>query len=185
MSKLRNEIRTRMKAWRASLTNDQLRQKAIRLTEMLAERESYKQAKHIGFYYPLPGELDTRDILALSRKKEKVAYLPVIVSGYRVLQFLAYGCETDLVQGHYNILEPHKSSQAIPVSDLDLLLVPCLAIDKRGYRLGFGKGWYDKTIGLSRGEKMPVILFMAYQENLVQSCYPHKHDIQADEVLLV
>ena len=153
--------------------------------EMLVEKESYKQAKHIGFYYPLPGELDTRDVLAVSRKEGKSAYLPVIVPGHRVLQFLAYKCGADLVQGHYNILQPHRSSQAVPVCDLDLLLVPCLAIDNNGYRLGFGKGWYDKTIGLSQGEKMPVILFMAYQENLVENCYPHTHDIQADEVLLV
>jgi 5,10-methenyltetrahydrofolate synthetase len=149
---------------------------AVRLREALA-----RYAPHtVGFYWPLAGEFDARPIIEewLAQDPRRAAALPVVAVKGQALQFHAWTPETPMRIGHHRIPEPEQTQAVLP----DLLLIPCVGFDDDGYRLGYGGGYYDRTLAGWTGFVKPVTIGIAYEA--CRAPLPHEvHDIALDAVV--
>lgn len=96
----------------------------------------------IGFYYPIRGEIDLRNAL-LALKKQHVVHqlaLPCILGSH--FHFLAWNDEECLKKDDAGVPAPDGTQEIHP----QCLLIPCVAVDQQGYRLGYGGGWYDRLL---------------------------------------
>ena len=83
--------------------------------------------------------------------------------------------KNNLVENKYGILEPNTE----PINDLsiiDLIIIPALCVDKNGYRIGYGKGYYDRF--LSQLNHNPIKLCLVFSDLIVENSYPNEFDIK-------
>ncbi|WP_295798968.1 5-formyltetrahydrofolate cyclo-ligase [uncultured Microbulbifer sp.] len=141
------QLRRRMRAARRALTIHQQRTASRRLCTRLALSAEVQNARHIGIYWPMDGEVDLRPLL--QRFADKRFYLPVLPRNPRQqLSFHRWRGEALRYRNRYGIPEPlvgqpHNEPRAPHF--LDLVLLPLVAFDPRGGRLGMGAGLYDRT----------------------------------------
>lgn len=125
------------------------RNRKSRIIEKKLFRSScFKKAKIVMFYISFGGEVDTRDMIKKAKKSGKIVTVPVCAKN-RILKACLLGGRDRLVKGPYGILEP-VTKQCVDLKHLDLVIVPGLAFNKQGKRLGRGKGYYDRFL-----EKLP------------------------------
>lgn len=116
-------------------------------------------------YWPLPGELDVRPLLSRLRDLGHPVGLPVVIRRHAPLTFRRWRAEDELLAGRFNVMTPPEQA---PEVTPDVLLVPMLAFDPDGYRLGYGGGFYDRTLDQLRqraketGHARPVAVGIAY-----------------------
>ncbi|HYG85613.1 MAG TPA: 5-formyltetrahydrofolate cyclo-ligase [Azospirillum sp.] len=105
-------------------------------------------------YWPLGSELDVRPLLLHFSGQGRTAALPVAGPRGEPLRFRAWTLDTPLREGRFGITEPDETAPwVVPV----VLLVPLLAFDRGGHRLGYGAGYYDRTLGGLRAAGGPVL----------------------------
>ncbi|MFA6989220.1 MAG: 5-formyltetrahydrofolate cyclo-ligase [Candidatus Gastranaerophilaceae bacterium] len=105
--------------------------------------ELFQKSKNIFAYYPFKNELDLK---ALFELKNKNWYLPRVMDDSINLSFHDYKSGDLLFANKWGILEPSKSLSKIDFSIVDMILIPALMVDKKGHRLGYGAGFYDKFL---------------------------------------
>ena len=101
-------------------------------------KKSYPQ---IGLYYPVNFEVDVTQVLENEYIKKLNTYLPVIEEK-NLMSFFPWKKKQVLLVNKFGVLEPIKTKKTIP----DIILVPVLSFDKKKYRLGYGKGFYDRYL---------------------------------------
>lgn len=110
-------------------------------------------------YWPLTGEIDVRPALRHYHNEGHRVGLPVVVGKHQPLIFRAWNPDVDLVQGSFRVMTPPpEAPEVVPT----ILLVPLLAFDLEGYRLGYGGGFYDRTLAKLRAEAHAVAVGVAY-----------------------
>lgn len=125
----------------------------------------FKKSKGIGAFASIPGEINTFSILEGSLKTGKKLYLPKVNKDLSSFDYFPIADLKNLAPGPFGILEP-THSHAAPWEELDLVLVPGLAFDLKGNRLGFGKGYYDRV--LPNLKKSALIVGLAYSFQIVE-----------------
>ena len=145
------------------------------ICEKITKLEVYKSAKTIFAYYPLPYEVD---ISVLFKDKTKNWFLPK-VSG-EDMEFYRYTLGDKLVKGKFGVYEPVSDN----ISDLlpDLIIVPALSVDKNNYRLGYGKGFYDRFLAKYE-KKQPLTLTPIFSELVVCSLPVDNFDKKIDIII--
>ncbi|WP_345812125.1 5-formyltetrahydrofolate cyclo-ligase [Paraburkholderia sp. PREW-6R] len=135
----------------------------------------------VGFYWPLAGEFDARAAIAiwLAGDAARVASLPVVKDRGVPLEFHAWTPETPMKTGHHKIAEPTSGRVIVP----QLLFVPCVGFDAHGYRLGYGGGYYDRTLAAWPGPKKPVTVGIAYEACRTEALQREAHDIALDLIV--
>lgn len=118
----------------------------------------------VGGYWPLPGELDPRPLMEALAARGAALALPVVVAPDAPLAFRGWSSGDRLESGPHGTAHP---TQAAPLLVPTLLLVPLLAFDAKGFRLGFGGGYYDRTLDALRrgGGVVAVGLAFAAQQS--------------------
>lgn len=123
-------------------------------------------------YWPIWTEVDVRPLLARAEARGIALALPAIIPGSDVLVFRRWRPTEDLELGEYETRQPFATAPAVVP---DALLVPLLAVDRHGRRLGHGRGWYDRTLAaLRRGASAaggPVAIGVGYASQLI-GCVP-------------
>lgn len=130
-------------------------------------------------YWPMSEEIDPRPLLAELARLGRALALPVVVERDRHLDFRTWSPGDELEPGDHGTFHPFASA---PLVIPDVVLVPLLAFDRRGYRLGYGGGYYDRTLeGLRRAAHVTTIgVAFAAQE---VAAVPHDgHDQRLDWV---
>lgn len=165
------ELRQKM---RAALGEISLAMRIVESLELCARLEPQLQSAHtILFFAPLPDELDVWPLLEKLLPAKKVCALPAFdpaaqsYSSRRVLNL-----ETDIATGKFGISEPLPGCDPIPLDQFDLVLVPGLAFDRSGNRLGRGRGFYDRILAAASGVKCGV----AYDFQLLEAIPTEPHD---------
>ena len=145
----KKEIRDKAKKERARLQPEQVQASSKSIIHNLTQHQLWKSSLDILFYASFNNEVHTHDLIRESLKTKNV-FLPKTQNGE--LKIFEITTWTDLARGNYNILEPHSSScTERHQKAFDLILVPGLAFDKQGHRIGYGKGYYDKFLATTQG----------------------------------
>ncbi len=153
---------------------------SARARALLAAQPLWQTAQKVLFFAPLPGELDVWPLLAEALSAGKQVALPRFVAednAYEVCQI--QDPKLDLQVGHFGIREPASRCAQLPSTRLDLILVPGVAFDLQGRRLGRGKGYYDQLLTIWRGTTCGV----AFDEQIVESIPVAPHDVYLDCIL--
>jgi 5-formyltetrahydrofolate cyclo-ligase len=170
----KKEIRKAINQQRRSLPESDKALAAKAVYEKLVQADSFVNAKKILFYYALPDELPTKDFLE-QWCATKQFYLPR-VNGLE-LDILPYD-KSKLESGAYSIEEP-VGDELLDPSKLDLIIVPAVAFDHSGNRLGRGKGFYDRLLCKTTAVKIGV----GYDFQIIEDIPVESHDIPMDLVL--
>ena len=151
-----------------------------RLAQTISQQTIYNFSQHIAFYLPNDGEISLWPLLKHSWVLQKKCYLPVI-SG-RQLQFMNFMPGSPLTRNQFGILEP-TAGRYRKLTHIDLVLVPLVAFDRLGNRLGMGGGFYDRTFASQLGKKRPVLWGVAHWFQQVADLTPQVWDFSLDSVI--
>ena len=147
----------------------------------LIDLELAQRAKRIALYAALPYELPTRPLFDAVVEKTGAALLPRTADPLG-LEFFAVECWEALRPGAYGVLEPPNDGTAVRLMPGDLVVVPGVAFDEAGYRLGHGKGYYDRAFAAELGDA-PTLVGFGYEFQIVDAV-PHDHrDRQMDAIV--
>ena len=139
---------------RRSLSPAQWRAKSDRICEQLQSFSLYKKAKTILAYFSFRQEPDL-SLLFTSKNNQQRWGFPRCVD--KSLLWHLWQPGEQLVRGKFGILEPLSDAPTISVSEVDLILVPAVASDLQGYRLGYGGGFYDRLLTSPQWVNIPTI----------------------------
>ena len=134
----------------------------------------------VSAFIPFGDEIDTRPLLAKLAAEGFTTCVPVVVKPATPLEFRAWVLGEETVPGRWNIPVPPETAKVV---EPDVLLVPLLAFDRRGYRLGYGGGFFDRTIERLRGLKPVVAIGVAYSAQRVDEVIRGEHDQKLDWIL--
>lgn len=144
----KQELRNEMMRKITAIPQDQMAAKIKAIENRLFEFANFLESRIVLLYAPAPGEVNTMEILKRSYLYNKIVVLPVFdpqSRGTRLLKVDDLG--KDLVTGPRGNLEPNpKHCKTVPLDCLDIAIIPALAMDEKGGRLGLGKGCYDRLI---------------------------------------
>lgn len=166
----KTDLRTKAKNIRKWLDIQKISQKAC---EKISNLEVYKTSKNILLFYPLEHEINTLSLIS----DEKNFYLPRIKEND--LEICPYKIGDDLHLSKFKTKEP--LTESVSPNILDLIIVPALMVDKNNYRLGYGKGFYDRLISQTQATTVLPIAKELFVENLPTE----PHDKKIDIVILV
>ncbi len=137
----------------------------------------------VALYWPKGREFDVCPITEQLLKQGFTCALPVIQKGSRELKFAAWNENVPLVVGPYEVQHP-AIDQKTKWVDPDIVVVPLLAFDRRGYRLGYGSGYYDATLQALRQKKNITAVGLGYAKQAVLFSLPvEEHDQKLDWVI--
>ena len=171
----KSEIRERVKLARTLMTPEIAREHAMAITKAVASRPEFVRAKSIGLYLTLPGEVSTGGILKRCHSAGKKVALPCHVNGAWSFSWMT---SEVIVPGPLNTRQPHKIVPASP-DEMDLVIVPCVAVDAQCGRLGHGKGIYDRLL---KDTKTPAI-GVVFDYQVFESVPMEPHDRRLDKVV--
>ena len=145
--------------------------------DLLNSYKEFKDAKTVFCYVSYNGEVDTLKLLSYIAN-EKILTVPYCIDDNGNMIAVKINSTDDLVKGMYGILEP-KNPIPFPKEEIDFVIVPGVAFSKDGYRLGYGKGYYDRFLsGIS-----PYKLGIIKKELLLEKLPTNEFDIKMDDVL--
>ncbi len=145
---LRQDIRQHVRHLRRALTDDQQENAADLLAEHAINLAPITEAQNVALFLSVDGELNTRPLIAKLWQQRKQVYLPVLhpFSPGNLL-FMRYTPETSLTLNKLRIPEPPLDIRhLITLDQIDVMMVPLVAFDRQGQRLGMGGGFYDRTL---------------------------------------
>ena len=170
-------IRRQIIARRRSISPSEKHKSSQIIQKTLLARDEVLKASTICLYISLPEEVDTTDVLRNLFEQRKFVVAPQISAKRLILHQIQSA--DDLIKGRFDIYEPKISCPTVNVSEIDLFIVPGIAFDRKGYRLGWGKGYYDRLLAGVSATKIGL----AYSFQIV-SRLPHKrYDIPMDIVI--
>jgi 5-formyltetrahydrofolate cyclo-ligase len=173
-------LRLQVRAQLRGMTAVQRSAASMQACALLEQQEAWRQARSILFYAPLPQELDVWPLLRESLDAGKTVALPRYDSAARhYIACRVQEASSDIRAGQFGIREPAAHCPALELGLVELVLVPGLAFDAAGRRLGRGKGFYDKLLGQVRGATCGV----AFDEQLVSEVPTESHDVVLNYVL--
>lgn len=177
-----------LSAWRKSERTRLLRERGALPEEMLAGLRSridihieraFPDLVHgvLAFCWPYKNEYDVRHLAAALRRRGATTALPVVVAPKTPLVFREWHPGVKLADGPLGIPYPVDSREVRP----DHVLLPMLGWDAQGYRLGYGGGFFDRT--LASLAKRPRVIGLSYEQAYMQTIRPQPHDIPVDFVV--
>jgi 5-formyltetrahydrofolate cyclo-ligase len=173
----RKSQRERLIAQRMALAPDSV-ESSRRKIDALLERSFPGLARcRIGLYWPIKNEYDARYLAKTLRERGALTALPVVVAPKQPLAFREWHPGIALAKGPLDIPFPVDSPEVTP----DAVLVPMNGWDRSGYRLGYGGGFFDRT--LASLPKKPVVIGASYEFGRLDTIHPQPWDIPMDYVV--
>lgn len=181
----RSEVRSRLRQQRRALSRAARACCARQVARRLAASPLFRAARRIAVYLPHDGELDPTPLLRRAWACGKTCYLPVL-HGKRLV-FAAYRKGDGLRRNRFGIPEPVLPAlKRVGAVALDLILVPLVAFDAQGNRLGMGAGFYDRTLAARARRthwRRPRLIGVAYDFQQVAKLAPAPWDVPLDSVV--
>ena len=116
------------------------------ISRKIIESDYFKKATQVLVFASSCDEFDTQLIIEHCRMESKNVFYPLCLDKYGNMKFFKIDSADDLKIGMYNIPEPKAYCEEYKERENDIVIVPCLSVDKNGYRIGYGKGYYDRFL---------------------------------------
>jgi 5-formyltetrahydrofolate cyclo-ligase len=162
---------------RAALSRQERERRGEGLTAHLIAALDIAAYGALGFYWPIRAELDLRNLARDHVSAGGIAALPVVVEKNAPVEFWQWRPGAALQRGLWNIPIPAERRVVAP----NLLLIPLVGYDAAGYRLGYGGGYYDRT--LAAAEPRPLCVGIGYDDAEVATIHPQPHDVPMDLIV--
>lgn len=173
-------LREQVKELRAHFTGEEMEKANVEMQTRLLLFPYFQSAESIFCYVSMDNEPSTGEILSTAFSSGKSVYVPRCLPGKeRIMEAVEIHAWDDLEKGTMGILEPKKEIKGTDRKDFSLMLIPCLATDKRGGRLGHGAGYYDRFLEGAVGKK----LCLCFDSLLFSKIPMGRQDIFMDYVL--
>jgi 5-formyltetrahydrofolate cyclo-ligase len=184
----RGHLRTQMRARRKRVTAREQAAAAQGLAGVVIRHRLLRPGMRIAVYQARGREADLSRIIAMARRRDCVLYLPAIIRHRTaVMDFIRFDADTRLRPNAFGIPEPDPATtQRIALRELDLILVPLLAVDTEGWRLGSGGGFYDRRLHRLRADRRwrrPRLIGVAYEFQRVARISHEPWDVPLDAVI--
>jgi len=177
MQEWKKQQRERLLAQRADITKSEREQV---LTVVLGSLKQYLDKlppATLGVYWPIKGELDCLSLAPALLNEGWSLALPVMDTEAKKLNFARWSPEMEMEIGQWNIPVPKLPQWLQP----DYFLIPLVGFDKHNFRLGYGGGYYDRT--LSALEKPVTTIGIGMEFGRLENIHPHQYDIPMDIIL--
>lgn len=174
LSEEKKALRLQIRAKKVSHTASELKEQSLRLQKMILEHPIYKNAHTIMLYNALPDEVGTALLLKKALKDKRVI-LPK-VEGPDIVPVEIFP-DTDFIKGSFSIIEPEGETYH---GDYDLIIIPGMAFDKKGNRLGRGKGFYDRFLVL---HPHTPLMGLCYDFQYIDEIPTEDHDQRMTEII--
>lgn len=176
----KTNLRTKYKEKRSLMSEIEKKEKDTRIFEKLIRSDLYKNADLVLTFISTKIEVDTYMLIEQCFKDKKRVAAPRCVSGTRLMNFYEIKDLSSLERHSFGVMEPIPEKCKI-VKDFtgSICIVPGLAFDKFGYRLGYGKGYYDRFLSGYKGKKIGI----CYSNCLLYSLKHGKYDVASDVVI--
>ncbi len=177
--KTKEEIRQHYLSLRSHISLEIWEAASTQICQHLLSSDVYQNAIHIGAYQAIRKEISLQKLIENAFSTQKKIYLPVIRPNCS-LDFFTYEKNDLLKSNRFQILEPVQTT-SFPVNQLDLLLVPLVAFDAHGGRMGWGKGYYDRVLLKQRAK---AVIGVGYTFQRYPAALPNEqHDALLDGVV--
>ena len=174
-------LRSAMLAWRAGLGEDERRAAGEGLRTSFLRERPFETPTVVSGFWPMKEELDIRPLMIELFNEGCQLALPVVVGKGKPLIFRAWRPGDALEQGVFGTLHPSPRREEV---EPDALIVPLLACDQDGWRLGYGGGFYDRTLRGLRRRKAVTAMGVAFDAQLLPEVVPHGPDDERLDWLL-
>lgn len=172
----RVERRKELLALRMAVPVEERRRRDEVITERLIDHFRDLRGHVVGFCWPFRGEVDPRFAIRYFRGGGGRAAMPVVVTKDAPLEFREWWPGAPVIPGAFGLPVPQT-----PAIALDAVLVPPVGFDAQGYRLGYGGGYFDRT--LASLANRPVTIAVACELSRIETIHPQPHDIPMDYVV--
>jgi 5-formyltetrahydrofolate cyclo-ligase len=159
---------------RNKLNSPEVAKRSKAIQEFVINTEEFQQAKVVGAYFAIGSEVMTELIIGRAKILNKKIALPRVEEDK--IAFYELPLTNTLVKGKFGIMEPPPYK---PMDKIDMLVVPGIAFDKNGNRLGYGKGFYDRLLADKRAK---FSIGLAYSFQLVESLPYDLYDKRLDAI---
>ena len=167
-----------MRQKRRAITTEEYKRLSGKIAEVVLNDPELGQSDFVMSYISAFKEPDTLPIIETLFKMGKRVAVPVSDTAARTITVCEIFNTNDLKKGAYNILEPTHINE-IDFNKIDLVLVPGLAFDRHGFRMGFGMGYYDKLLSEGTAHKIGI----CYDFQLFDDIPKDDHDIKMDKII--
>jgi 5-formyltetrahydrofolate cyclo-ligase len=174
----RSDLRARCRERRRQLGDQERHAAEQRLQQLLFEFLADRAAGTVALYLPTDGEVDVATIAPALRSMGWTTTLPVI-DDRTSMHFARWTGDDDLVDNRYGIAEPVGTAE-VTIDDHAVIVVPAVAVDVRGHRLGFGAGFYDRALS-GRSDEV-ITLCPVHDVQVVDDVQPEAHDVGVDAI---
>jgi len=186
----KKSIRQQVRLLRNQISNEQARLAAESLPLRLKVHTNYAEAKRVACFISFDGEINTQPLIDMILRDKGVCFLPKLRPNKpNRLWFMPYTANSQLVNNQYGIPEVDLAvNHALAVSDLELLLIPLVAFDTQGNRLGMGGGFYDATLAhftspTKLTQQRPNCVGIAFELQKVTQIPSQRWDVPLDGIL--
>ena len=173
----RKQQRGQLLAARSAASAQDRRAWSAAINALLSEALDLQGPCVLGLCWPYRAEFDARALAARLRTRGVRSALPLVRGPGLPLEFRHWWPGVAMDKGVYNIPVPRGTEVLVP----DVLLVPPVGIDAQGYRLGYGGGYFDRTLAVL--ERKPVCIATAFELSRIVSLHPQAHDVRMDFVV--
>jgi len=175
-------LRRSMIDLRGALTPEERADRSRAAATWLATLPELASARTVAGYLATRAELDPAPALAAVERRGGTVVYPRVTDGQPRLRFHWVRSATELRPGAYGILEPPEAAPEVAPGELDVILLPGLAFDPDGHRLGYGGGYYDEVGALVRQGRV-LLVGVGFDFQLIDRCPAADGDVNIDRVV--
>jgi 5-formyltetrahydrofolate cyclo-ligase len=180
----KKEWRKKISSLTSNLPEDEWREKSNEIHKLLFSHALWHRSKHIALYHSVEREVDTLAIMKRGWELGKRIYLPKCDPIEKQLIFYHIESTEQLEVVYYGIPEPVPAlCQKLEAEELELVIVPGLAFDQRGYRIGYGGGYYDRFLNNISSQVKTISLAFSFQVFKKQELPNDSFDIPVDGII--
>jgi len=177
----KTRLRKKLMKIRSDLSKSEVFGKSNQIKRRFFEMDELKHAHAILFYVSYDNEVYTHDMIKESLSTGKKVVVPITDTEKHCLILSRLNNWNDLEYGTYSILEPKKNCiDEVSLDEVDVIIVPGVAFDESGNRIGHGVGYYDKLL---RNSKNASHIGLAFELQIVDRISAERHDVKVDKIV--